>query len=85
MELEAIISFVLLGCALTSFFLEKVPVDVTALILLAVVFLISRSQVYLCFVIQLAWQEESKLMHMRHLGFCINFKSAIVEHNMDPT
>ena len=46
MELEAIISFVLLGCALISFFLEKVPVDVTALILLAVVFLISSTNYF---------------------------------------
>ena len=46
MELEAIISFVLLGCSLISFFLEKVPVDVTALILLALVFLISSTNYF---------------------------------------
>jgi len=41
MEIEAIISFVLLGCALVSFFWEKVSVDITALALLASILLIS--------------------------------------------
>ena len=41
MEIEAIISFVLLGCALLSFFWEKVSVDITALALLASILLIS--------------------------------------------
>ena len=41
MEIEAIVSFVLLGFALVSFFWEKVSVDVTAIILLAAILFIS--------------------------------------------
>ena len=41
MEIEAIISFLLLGCALVSFFWEKISVDVTALALLASILMIS--------------------------------------------
>ena len=41
MEIEAIISFILLGCALVSFFWEKISVDVTALALLASILMIS--------------------------------------------
>ena len=41
METEAILSFLLLGCALCSFFWEKVSVDVTAIVLLAAILLIS--------------------------------------------
>ena len=46
MEIEAIISFVLLGFALCSFFWEKVSVDVTAIILLAVILLISCINIF---------------------------------------
>ena len=49
MEIEAIVSFILLGCALLSFFLEKCSVDITALALLAVILLIS------CFGIFSSW------------------------------
>ena len=41
MEIEAIISFLLLACALVSFFWEKISIDVTALALLATILLIS--------------------------------------------
>jgi di/tricarboxylate transporter len=46
MEIEAIISFVLLGFALISFFWEKVTVDVTAIILLAAILLISCLNIF---------------------------------------
>ena len=41
MEIEAIVSFILLGCALLSFLLEKISIDITALAILSVILLVS--------------------------------------------
>ena len=46
MEIEAIISFLLLASALGSFFWEKVSVDITAMVLLGAIFLISATNIF---------------------------------------
>jgi di/tricarboxylate transporter len=58
MEIEAVVSFILLGCALLSFFLEKISVDVTALALLAIILLIS------CLGFFSAWPDYSQILQV---------------------
>ena len=58
MEIEAVVSFILLGCALLSFFLEKISVDVTALALLTIILLIS------CFGFFSAWPDYRQILQV---------------------
>ena len=58
MEIEALVSFILLSCALLSFFLEKISVDVTALALLATILLIS------CLNVFPAWPDYSEILRV---------------------